>query len=1079
MAEWRLLPGATFGFTLAGMPADRFHVQRFHGHERISGLYRYDIELIDTDEAPVLADLLDGNGALTIDPKQSAEVSHVESRRIGGLIAEARLVGKRESGFALEVSLVPRLWLLTRSRRCRVFMGEKQTIIDVIQQILRPYGMQSGRDFSVANLRAADYPVRPYLVQYQESDWDFICRWLEHEGIFFAFEQTSQGEKWVLMDSKDHYAPLVDNDHTLHYQPAERNDFTRARMAFSLAHRVSRVPHHVVLQDYNHAAPVWRDPAGALLVSKQTAAGKAGQPPKTYDQVPLVHHEPDTRYDTRAQGTWLATRRSERFDAEEEILTGESACSDFRPSMQVKTSGCQRFGLPQAAFVLIDIEHLGTADGGDGAGKGAVASYGNRFTAIPATRTWRSARLTPWPAIHGVMHAVVDGTICDHDAAGDNANDPYALAEVNERGEYRVRLPFDLADRKKGDVASCWIRMAQPLAGENYGLHFPLHVGTEVLIAHIDGDPDRPVIVGAVTNKDSLAPVTQGNSHKNVVRSSSGNRLELDDQYNAQRIYLENGKATAFDMLGRDFTTAESATSAPAAQNAAGGVAMAPAGVGSSQYAASSSPTISSPSTATTSASTPTPAAGGTQRGSAAYAAAGSDSDSENKSWDAGGYPDPRFWDHAAIAHQVTGLDLGDDRPAYVGADFTSIFRVFDRVKYKPDWTAPAHDNHTKRKDGYDPAAKRAKRDSKTLEEKLVYVEESSADKANPAYQCYRFSGSIGWQRLNVGPEVAIQYGRVHRKTMGDVTEYHSGDAVTIHEQGDRYTFTAKTNAYEWGEGNRYRFGGGFESHDTLKTDLKRELFASLALDQDVAYHRKQVAGSHHHTHAIATELYETALSTKHAVDYHKATNLHVTWTEAPKVYHVVDGDRFEDTTGDCWTHVEKNHLHAVKEIYALTAGKANVQVKDAFAAKAGKLMLEAGTLVIKQSAGAMGAAPGAGPKGDASSIKGTAAGLVSNAGDLTGAAGAQKGDGTTAVEGSEVSAPSTSVSASAPSVSGSGLLIDAMEAEIKTAANLKIKGGANTEIEAGAMMKLKASAMLQIEASGPVQVKGAIIQLG
>lgn len=1068
MAEWRMLPGATFGFTLAGTPAERFHVQRFDGVERISQLYRYEIEVIDTDEAPVLADLLDGNAALTIDPHKSADIVHVGSRRIGGLIADAQLLGRREDGFELRLTLVPRLWLLTRSRRCRVFMKEQQTIIDVVQEILRPYGMQAGRDFVVSNLRAADYPKRPYLVQYHESDWDFLCRWFEHEGIFFAFEQTTQGEKLVLMDNKDHYAPLVDNEHTLTYQPAANNDFTRSRLAFSMAHRVGRVQHHVVLQDYNSAAPVWRDPAGGLLVSKQTLAGKGGQPPKTYDQVPLVHHEPDSRYDTRQQGTWLAARRAERFDAEEEQLTGETSCTDFRPGMQVKTAGCQKYGLPQAAFVLLDVEHHGVADRGDGAGKGSVADYGNRFRAIPATRTWRPARTTPWPTIDGVMHAVIDGTTCDHDAAGNSSLDPYSIAEVNERGEYRVRLPFDLADHKKGEAASCWIRMAQPLAGDSYGLHFPLHVGTEVIIAHIGGDPDRPVIVGAVTNKDALAPVTQGNSHKNVLRSSSGNRMELDDQYNAQRIYLENGKATAFDMLGRDFTAAEAATSAPSAQNAGGGVAAAPAGVGSSQYAAPA-PIINNS------------ASSSTQGGSSAYNAPAGNNNDDNADkplWDVGGYPDPRFWDHAAIAHQVTGLDLGDDRPAYVGADFTSIFRVFDRAKYKQTTTAPAHDNHTKRKDGYDPAAKLAKRDSKTLEEKLAYVEESNADKANPAFQCYRFSGSIGWQRLNVGPEVAIQYGRVHRKTMGDVTEYHSGDAVTIHESGDRYVFTAKTNSFEWGEGNRFRYGGGFESHDTLKTDLKRESFTSLALDQDVAYHRKHIDGSHHHQRAIATELYESALSTKHAVDYHKATNLHVTWTESPKVYHVVDGDRFEDTTGDCWTHVEKNHLHAVKEVYALKAGKANIQVEDAFGAKAGKLMLEAGTLVIKQSAGAAGSAPGAGTKGDASSIKGTAAALVGNASDLTGAAGSQKGDGTAAVDGSEVSAPSTSVSATAPSVSGSGLVIDAVQAEFKTSAALKIKAGSTADLEATGPLGLK-GALVKIEGSGPVQIKGAIIQLG
>src|SRR4051794_8605375 len=133
MADWRMLPGATFGFTLKGMPADRFHVQRFSGSEEISRLYSYRIQVIDIDEAPLLTDLLDGSATLSIDPIKAADQVHIESRRIGGLISEARLVGRRENGFVLELTLVPRLWLLTRSRRSRVFMGEKQTIIDVIQ----------------------------------------------------------------------------------------------------------------------------------------------------------------------------------------------------------------------------------------------------------------------------------------------------------------------------------------------------------------------------------------------------------------------------------------------------------------------------------------------------------------------------------------------------------------------------------------------------------------------------------------------------------------------------------------------------------------------------------------------------------------------------------------------------------------------------------------------------------------------------------------------------------------------------------------------------------------------------------
>jgi hypothetical protein len=430
------------------------------------------------------------------------------------------------------------------------------------------------------------------------------------------------------------------------------------------------------------------------------------------------------------------------------------------------------------------------------------------------------------------------------------------------------------------------------------------------------------------------------------------------------------------------------------------------------------------------------------------------------------------------VAHQVAGLDLGDDQAAYVAADFTSIYRVFDKAKYLPTATAPSPDNHSKRKADYDPAAKLAKRDNKTLEEKLLYVDESSADKANPAYNCYRLSGSIGWQRLNVGPEVVIQYGRVHRKTMGTVNEYHTGDAISVHESGDRYTFTAKTNSYEWGEGNRLRYGGGYELHDTLKSDIKRESFSSLALDHHTAFHRRRLEGSRHHEDIVATEYYERAVSAKHVGDYRTATNLHVTWIESPKVFHVVDGDHFEEITGDCWTHVAKKHLHEVVDLYALLAGKVGVEVVGAHATKAGKVMIEAGTLVLKQSAGTQGSGPKAGPKDGAKRLKGTAAGLVADASDYTGAAVSQRGDGTAAVEGTEETKPAIKVETTEPSVSGSGLLIDAMEAEIKTTAALKIKAGSTGDLEAGGPLGIK-GVTVKIEGSGPVQIKGAIVQLG
>src|SRR5262249_10072727 len=101
-------------------------------------------------------------------------------------------------------------------------------------------------------------------------------------------------------------------------------------------------------------------------------------------------------------------------------------------------------------------------------------------------------------------------------------------AEIDETGRYKVTLPFD-SGNNKGAAVSRWIRMAQPYAGPGYGSHHPLHRGTEVLVAFLDGDPDRPVIVASVPNAHTVGPVTNSNATQSVTRTASGIHIELED----------------------------------------------------------------------------------------------------------------------------------------------------------------------------------------------------------------------------------------------------------------------------------------------------------------------------------------------------------------------------------------------------------------------------------------------------------------------------------------------------------------------------------------------------------------------
>ena len=142
--------------------------------------------------------------------------------------------------------------------------------------------------------------------------------------------------------------------------------------------------------------------------------------------------------------------------------------------------------------------------------------YEATFAAIASDVTFRAQRTTPWPRIPGVMVAIIEV-----EGSG-------LFAELNEYGEYKVRFPF-IFRKKRSQKNSGWIRMATPLAGADNGMHFPLHKNTEVLVSFINGDPDQPVIVGALHNSEHRALISNRNPEKNIIRSSGGHFLMFND----------------------------------------------------------------------------------------------------------------------------------------------------------------------------------------------------------------------------------------------------------------------------------------------------------------------------------------------------------------------------------------------------------------------------------------------------------------------------------------------------------------------------------------------------------------------
>jgi type VI secretion system secreted protein VgrG len=461
---------------------------KLRGREAISTLYRMDL-------------LLEAQGAEPLDPAAVDGLlgtpAHVafgdaEEHPFHGVIRSVALDPSSSRVRALyRVTLVPRLWGATRTRRCRVF--QEMTVPEIVLHVLSEHGMAAGKE---VELRAsAPHPKREYTVQYQETDYAFLCRLLEHEGMFYFFEHSEAGALTVIADANFAF-PAPAETNPIPFVAASGALGAPSRGVFALGHRARVVERAVELRDYNYRIP-------SVALEAEADVDEAG--------VGLVFWYGE-HFKDPDDGARLAALRAEELRARKHVYEGRSSAPGIRSGHRLALEGHFAPALDQV-YAVVEVRHAAD-QGWSSQGGGAPEGYRCRFAAIPFATAFRPRRRTPKPKIAGVLHAKVDGG---------------QKTWIDEHGRYRILLPFDTATPGTGS-ASRWIRRAQPLSGPTGKMHFPLEVGTEVLLGHIDGDPDRPIIVGAVPNHETPSPVVARNMMQNVVETRSGIRMIFDDE---------------------------------------------------------------------------------------------------------------------------------------------------------------------------------------------------------------------------------------------------------------------------------------------------------------------------------------------------------------------------------------------------------------------------------------------------------------------------------------------------------------------------------------------------------------------
>ncbi len=485
-------------FKVQGFDASAFRVMRFccTNHD-LSDDYRFEI-IVSSQQAIDPKLLTHNDGQLTLLWDKSPVT-------LNGIISASSRIGQTLNGFDYEVILSSPLSRLKLNRQSRVF--RKKSIVEILTQVLTQACIpQNAFQFKTQH----SYPQRAYLVQFEESDYDFLSRQLAHWGLFFYFEQTEEQAKLIITDSVQD-APVLPGTGILHFQP-QTGELRNEESVYHFCTRTCLQTDSIKLKDYNY-----RTPADSLQNGNTNDTGLPGWG---------SDYRYGENYKDRGEGEWIAQIRQQAHDWQRQIFIAESDCAGLAPGHRFTLHNHPDPSL-NGDYLIVKMEHVADQSAGDaGTGDTPGKHYRNKLLLIRAGVAYRQPleSVPPQPDITTYFTAQVETTGGEY-------------AHIDEQGRYRVRLPFDLGDAPNGE-ASHPVRMMQPYAGNQYGFHFPLHAGTEVTLACVNGDLDRPVIHGALHNSETPSPVTADNPTQNILRTWGENELLMDDRKGEERLEL-------------------------------------------------------------------------------------------------------------------------------------------------------------------------------------------------------------------------------------------------------------------------------------------------------------------------------------------------------------------------------------------------------------------------------------------------------------------------------------------------------------------------------------------------------------
>jgi type VI secretion system secreted protein VgrG len=499
----------TAPITLASpLPAADLFLDALQVSEGLSQLGGMQLSLLSEKSDLKPADLLGKPVTLTMHLLDDSK------RYFHGYITRFGIGTPRGRYFSYQADVRPWLWFLQRTSDCRIF--QEMTVPDIVKKVFDDHA-------GLAQVKLKLFRTyRPwtYCVQYRESDFQFVTRLLEREGIYWYFEHTNGKHELVLMDSLSAHDP-ISGEGTIRYiedpSHAPPDEEYVSRWSFTQEVKTGKT----ALTSYD-----FERPATSLLVDASLS--------RSHDQAAAERFDFQGDYLKAPDGKQYAEDWLDEVQTRHHRLQGEGNAMGLEAGRTFKLSRHPRAD-QNANYLLTQVEihaQVAVFDAGQ-----SGSQYTVKFDAIPAAQQFRPQRRTPKPFVQGPQTAVVVGP------GGDEIfTDKY--------GRVKVQFHWDRYG-KKDEKSSCWVRVSQPWAGQNFGfVHIP-RIGQEVVVSFLEGDPDQPLITGRVYNAQQMPPwdlpanATQSGL---LTRSSTGgaygnaNAIRFEDKKGAEQLWLHAEK---------------------------------------------------------------------------------------------------------------------------------------------------------------------------------------------------------------------------------------------------------------------------------------------------------------------------------------------------------------------------------------------------------------------------------------------------------------------------------------------------------------------------------------------------------